>query len=57
MIKYVRYKMENLIPILGILTGMVVPIAVFLWLYHDDKHKRETVKDIARKMSDIKWKI
>jgi len=40
--------MENLIPILGILTGMVVPIAVFLWLYHDDKHKRETVKDIAK---------
>jgi len=43
-----KYKMENLIPILGILTGMVVPIAVFLWLYHDDKHKRETVKDIAK---------
>ena len=40
--------MENLIPILGILTGMVVPIAVFLWLYHDDKHKRETIKDIAK---------
>ncbi len=43
-----KYKMENLIPILGILTGMVVPIAVFLWLYHDDKHKRETVKDMAK---------
>ena len=40
--------MENLIPILGILTGIIVPIAVFLWLYHDDKHKRETVKDIAK---------
>ena len=40
--------MGELIPILGVLTGIVVPIAVFLWLYHDDKHKRETVKDIAK---------
>ena len=42
--------MENLIPILGILTGIIVPIAVFLWLYHDAKHKRETVLEIAKHM-------
>ena len=40
--------MENLIPILGILTGIIVPIAVFLWLYHDAKHKRQTVLEIAK---------
>jgi len=44
--------MENIIPILGILTGMVVPIAVFLWLYHDAKHKRQTVLEIAKHIDD-----
>ena len=40
--------MEDLIPILGVLTGIIVPIAVFLWLYHDEKHKRQTVLEIAK---------
>ena len=44
--------MENIIPILGILTGIIVPIAVFLWLYHDAKHKRQTVLEIAKHMDD-----
>ena len=44
--------MGDLIPILGILTGMVVPIAVFLWLYHDAKHERQTVLEIAKHIDD-----
>ena len=40
--------MENIVPILGGLTGIIVPIAVFLWLYHDEKHKRQTVLEIAK---------
>ena len=44
--------MENIIPILGILTGIIVPIAVFLWLYHDAKHKRQTVLEIAKHIGD-----
>ena len=44
--------MENLIPILGILTGIIIPIAVFLWLYHDAKHKRQTVLEIAKHIDD-----
>ncbi len=54
-LRYINQKiiiMENLIPILGILTGMVVPIAVFLWLYHDAKHKRQTVLEIAKHIGD-----
>ena len=54
-LRYINQKiiiMENLIPILGILTGMVVPIAVFLWLYHDAKHKRQTVLEIAKHIDD-----
>ena len=44
--------MGDLIPILGILTVIIVPIAVFLWLYHDAKHKRQTVLEIAKHIDD-----
>jgi len=44
--------MGELIPILGVLTGIVVPIAVFIWLYHDEKNKRETVLEIAKQIGD-----
>ena len=44
--------MGDLIPILGILTGIIVPIAVFLWLYHDAKNKRQTVLEIAKHIDD-----
>ena len=43
---------DTIIPILGILTGIIVPIAVFLWLYHDAKHKRQTVLEIAKQIDD-----
>ena len=44
--------MELLIPILGILTGMVVPIAVFVWLYFDSKNKRDSVIEIAKNLDN-----
>ena len=44
--------MGDLIPILGVLTGMVVPIAVFIWLYHDEKNKRQTVLEIAKQIDN-----
>lgn len=44
--------MGDLIPILGVLTGIVIPIAVFIWLYHDEKNKRETVLEIAKQIGD-----
>lgn len=43
---------DTIIPILGILTGIIVPIAVFIWLYHDAKHKRQTVLEIAKQIDD-----
>ena len=42
----------DLLPVLGVLTGMVVPIAVFIWLYHDEKNKREAVVEIAKHLED-----
>ncbi|MDA7813262.1 DUF6249 domain-containing protein [Flavobacteriaceae bacterium] len=44
--------MENLIPIFGILSGMVMPIAVFIWLYYEGKGKRETVLEISKNLED-----
>ncbi|MDC0378635.1 DUF6249 domain-containing protein [Flavobacteriaceae bacterium] len=44
--------MEILIPIFGILSGMVTPIAVFIWLYYEGKGKRETVLEISKNIED-----
>ena len=44
--------MLDLVPILGISTGIIVPIAVFVWLYHEEKGKREAVIEIAKHLED-----
>ena len=44
--------MGELIPILGILTGIIIPIAVFIWQYYESKGKRETVLEIAKYLDD-----
>ena len=44
--------MEILIPIFGILSGMVIPVAVFIWLYYEGKGKRETVLEISKNLND-----
>ena len=41
-----------LIPILAILTGILVPIAVFIWQYKENKDKRRTVLEIAKHLDD-----
>lgn len=44
---------ENIvIPVLGILTGIVVPLGVFVWLYYEGKGKRETVLEISKNLDD-----
>ena len=44
--------MEILIPIFGILSGMVIPVAVFIWLYYEGKGKREIVLEISKNLND-----
>ena len=44
--------MDSLIPILGILTGIIIPVSVFVWLYYDAKGKRDAVVEIAKHMGD-----
>ena len=44
--------LSEVIPLFGVLTGIVVPLAVFFWLYHEDKGKREAVIEIAKHLDD-----
>ena len=41
-----------IIPILGISTGIIIPVAVFIWLYYEEKGKRAAVIEIAKHLSD-----
>tara|TARA_B100001287_G_scaffold15126_1_gene11407 strand:+ start:1753 stop:2145 length:393 start_codon:yes stop_codon:yes gene_type:complete len=43
-----------ILPILGASTGIVVPIAVFIWLYYEGKGKREAVLEISKNLGDPK---
>ena len=41
-----------LIPILGIIVGMIIPLAVLLWLYLENKDKNKTILEISKNMND-----
>lgn len=43
---------ETMIPIFGILVAIIIPIAVFLWQYHDAKNERAAVVEIAKNLDD-----
>ena len=43
---------ELIIPVLGILTGMMIPLAVFVWMYLDAKNKRATIIEVAKTIDD-----
>ena len=41
-----------IIPLAGISVGIIVPLAVFYWQYHETKHKNETVLEISKTLDD-----
>ena len=41
-----------IIPILGISGGIIIPIAVFVWQYYDEKGKRSAIIEIAKHLGD-----
>lgn len=45
-------EIGELIPIFGMLTGIIIPVAAFIWLYHEGKGKRETVVKISKHLDD-----
>ena len=42
----------NIIPLAGISVGIIVPLAVFFWLYHEAKNKNETILEISKNLDD-----
>ena len=44
--------MELLIPLFGISVGIIVPLAVFYWQYHETKQKNETIIEISKNIDD-----
>ena len=45
-------EVQHIIPIIGMLTGIMIPIAVFIWQYKDAKGKREAVIEISKNLDD-----
>ena len=44
--------MEDLIPILGILVSIIIPVSVFIWLYFESKDKNQTILEITKNIDD-----
>ena len=46
--------MSDFIPLAGILAGIIIPLAVFLLIYLEEKGKRETALEIAKHLDAAK---
>ena len=42
------------IPLMGMATGIIIPVAVFVWLYFEEKGKRDTMLEIAKHIDDTR---
>ena len=45
-------EVDIIIPIFGMLTGIIIPIAVFVWQSKDAKGKRAAVIEISKNLDD-----
>ena len=45
-------NVHQLVPVLGVLTGIIIPLGVFVWLYLSDKNKNETILEMAKQIDD-----
>ena len=41
-----------LIPILGVIAGVIIPLSVFIWLYLESKDKNRTILEISKNLDD-----
>ena len=41
-----------IIPISGMLTGIIIPLAVFFWLYKESKDKNKTIIEISKHLDN-----
>ncbi len=51
--KLIMYNIQDIIiPLAGMLIGIVIPLAIFLWLYHENKNKYAAVVEISKNLDD-----
>ena len=43
---------EIVIPALGMMTGIILPLGVFVWLYLENKDKNKTILEISKNIDD-----
>ena len=43
---------EIILPVLGIMTGIIIPVSVFIWLYFESKDKNKTILEISKNIDD-----
>ena len=41
-----------IIPIFGMLTGIIIPLSVFFWLYKESKNKNKTLIEFSKHLDD-----
>ena len=55
-LRYINKKLimdQNIIiPIAGMLTGIIIPLAVFFWLYKESKDKNKTIIEISKHLDN-----
>ena len=44
--------MNDVLGVFGILSGVAIPLGVFVWLYLDAKNKRATIIEVAKTIDD-----
>jgi hypothetical protein len=43
---------EVIMPVLGMMTGIIIPLIVFVWLYLESKDKNKTILEISKNIDD-----
>ena len=43
---------ETIVPVLGIMAGIIIPVSVFIWLYFESKDKNKTILEISKNIDD-----
>ena len=43
---------DIIIPVLGIMAGIIIPVSVFIWLYFESKDKNKTILEISKNIDD-----
>ena len=45
--------MSEIIPIFGMMIGLVIPLAAFFWQYIEGKERRATILEISKTIDDL----